>query len=95
MEPKQNCLYAHTAHGLPSPVCHTEILPEILACLHWSQVSHPHMPHGLVMSLSLGLLQFISRSDILHVSAMKMSETKQEDVMEEERDGEERGILAF
>lgn len=53
------------------------------------------MPHELVMSLSLGLLQFISRSDILHVPAMKMNETKQEDVMEEERDGEERGILAF
>lgn len=95
MEPKQNCLYVHTAHGLPSPVCHAEILPEISACLHSSQVSHPHMPHGLVMSLSLGLPWARSRFDVLHVPAMKMSEVKQEDVMEEEHDGEERGTLTF
>lgn len=27
MEPKQICLYVHTAHGLPSAVCHTGTWP--------------------------------------------------------------------
>lgn len=49
------------------------------------------MPHGL----SLGLLWALYRADVLHVPARKMNEAKQDDVMEEKRDGEERGIPAF
>lgn len=37
----------------------------------------------------------LSGSDVLHVPAAKMNEAKQEDVMEEERGGEERGIPVF
>lgn len=37
----------------------------------------------------------LSKSDIFHVPAMSINEARQEGVMEEERDGEERGILAF
>lgn len=36
-----------------------------------------------------------SRSDSLHVPAVKMNEAKQEAGMEEEPDAEERGIPAF
>lgn len=35
MEPKQNCLSAHTAHGLPPPVCHMEMPPEMQARLRF------------------------------------------------------------
>lgn len=46
------------------------------------------------MSFS-GSATALSKSDIFHVPAMSINEARQEGVMEEERDGEERGILAF
>lgn len=65
MEPKQICLYVHTAHGLPSAVCQ-DVTQRFW---HFSSDSHPHVPLGLVRSLSLGLLG-LSRCDILHVPAV-------------------------
>lgn len=59
-----------------------------------SQVRCPHLPPGQVMSFS-GSATALSKSDIFHVPAVSINEARQEGVMEEERDGEERGILAF
>lgn len=88
MEPKQNCLYAHTAHGSPSPVCHSEMSPEV-----WDVSTDLRL-------VTLAGHEFISESspafpgsDVLRVPAVRMNEAKQEDVMEEECDGEERGLF--